>query len=120
MGAEKPLYRRHPLTEPTVAPEEYLRNVALEMDGDLSRLDVALLTRMLMEMEVSQQIGAERYQRIEGRRAYWNGYRERPWETRVEEIPLRIPKLRPGNCFPSFLEPRRRAGGALLAVTQTT
>ena len=60
MGVEKPQSRRQPLAEPIVVPEEYLRNVGLEVDGDLSRLDVALLPRMLMEMEVSQQIGAER------------------------------------------------------------
>jgi transposase-like protein len=83
------------------------------------REGIAVLTRLLMELEVSQQIGAERYQRSEKRQAYRNGYRERPWETRVAEIPLRIPKLRSGNFFPSFLEPRRRAERALLAVIQT-
>ena len=107
------------MTEPIVALEEYLRNVGLEVDGDFLRQGVALLTRMLMEMEVSQQIGAERYQRTEERQAYRNGYRERPWESRVGEIPLQIPKLRSGNYFPSFLEPRRRAERALLAVIQT-
>ena len=107
------------MTEPIVALEEYLRNVGLEVDGDFLRRGIALLTRMLMEMEVSQQIGAERYQRAEERQAYRNGYRERPWETRVGEIPLRIPKLRSGSYFPSFLEPRRRAERALLAVIQT-
>ncbi len=40
------------------------------------------------------------------------------WETRVGEIPLRIPKLRTGSYFPSLLEPRRRAEQALLAVVQ--
>ena len=107
------------MTEPIVALEEYLRNVGLEVDGDFLRRGIALLTRILMEMEVSQQIGAERYQRAEERQAYRNGYRERPWETRVGEIPLRIPKLRSGSYFPSFLEPRRRAERALLAVIQT-
>ena len=107
------------MTEPIVALEEYLRNVGLEVDGDFLRRGIALLTRILMEMEVSQQIGAERYQRAEERQAYRNGYRERPWETRVGEIPLRIPKLRSGSYFPRFLEPRRRAERALLAVIQT-
>jgi transposase-like protein len=40
------------------------------------------------------------------------------WETRVGEIPLRIPKLREGQYFPSLLEPRRQAEKALLAVVQ--
>jgi putative transposase len=37
----------------------------------------------------------------------------------VGEIPLRDPKLRRGYYFPSFLEPRRRAEKALVAVIQT-
>jgi putative transposase len=106
------------MTEPIVALQEYLRNVGMELDGDFLREGIAVLTRLLMELEVSQQIGAERYQRSEKRQAYRNGYRERPWETRVGEIPLRIPKLRSGHFFPSFLEPRRRAERALLAVVQ--
>ena len=53
------------------------------------------------------------------RQTYRNGFREGSWETRVGEIPLRIPKLRSGGYYPSFLEPRRRAERALLAVIQT-
>jgi putative transposase len=36
----------------------------------------------------------------------------------VGDIPLHIPKLRSGPYFPSFLEPRRRAERALLAVRE--
>jgi transposase-like protein len=72
-----------------------------------------------MEAEVSERIGAERYERSETRQVHRNGYRGRLWETRVGDIPLRIPKLRRGSYFPSFLEPRRRAEKALLAVIQT-
>jgi transposase-like protein len=36
----------------------------------------------------------------------------------VGEIDLAIPKLRQGSYFPSFLEPRRRAEQALVAVVQ--
>jgi putative transposase len=47
-----------------------------------------------------------------------NGYRSREWDTRVGSIELAIPKLRQGSYFPSFLEPRRRAEQALVAVVQ--
>ena len=47
-----------------------------------------------------------------------NGYRERLWETRAGAIDLKIPKLRRGSYFPSFLEPRRTAEKALVAVIQ--
>jgi hypothetical protein len=56
----------------------------------------------------AEQIRAGRYERSTERRTQRNGYRERLWETRVGEIPLRIPKLRTGSYFPSLLEPRRR------------
>ena len=46
------------------------------------------------------------------------GHRERVWETRVGESPLRIPKVWDGSYFPSLLEPRRRSEKALLAVVQ--
>ena len=47
-----------------------------------------------------------------------NGYRDRDWDTRAGRIALEIPKLRKGSYFPSFLEPRRTAEKALVAVIQ--
>jgi len=85
----------------------------------LLREGLTLLLQVLMEEEVSHQIGAGRYERSAERETYRNGFREGVWETRVGEIPLRIPKLRQGSYYPSFLEPRRRAERALLAVIQT-
>ena len=71
-----------------------------------------------MELEVSEEIGAERYQRTAERKTYRNGYRKRRWDTRVGTVQLKIPKLRKGSYFPSLLEPRRRAEQALLSVIQ--
>ena len=87
-------------------------------DGQLDALreGVRLLAQALMELEVSQEIGAERYQRTEERKTYRNGYRKRRWDTRVGTVQLKIPKLRKGSYFPSLLEPRRRAERALLSV----
>lgn len=106
------------MTEATVALLELLRNTGVDLDGDFLRDGIALLVQLLMEMEVSEQVRAERYQRSEDRQTHRNGYRDRSWETRVGEIPVRVPKLRRGSYFPSFLEPRRRAERALLAVIQ--
>jgi putative transposase len=69
-----------------------------------------------MEADVSAQIGAERYERTSERVTQRNGYRTRPWDTRVETLELAIPKLRTGSYFPNWLEPRRRAEQALVAV----
>jgi transposase-like protein len=86
--------------------------------ADVLREAVALVVREVMEAEVAAQVGADRYERSETRQAYRNGYRQRPWDTRVGTLELAIPKLRSGSFFPSFLEPRRRSEQALVAVVQ--
>ena len=100
----------------TVALLEYLHKSNLDIDTDFLRDSITLLTRLLMEVEVSKQIGAELGERTQERPTYRNGYRDRERQTRVGEVPLRIPRLREGTYFPSFLEPRRRAEKALLTV----
>ena len=106
------------MTDPTMALLEYLRKQEIGLDADFLREAVQMMMQMLIELEVSQQTGAERYERSPDRTTYRNGYRERMWETRVGEIPLCIPKLREGTYFPSLLEPRKRSEQALLAVIQ--
>ena len=76
-----------------------------------------LVARELMEAEISAEIGAELGEVApETRITHRNGYRPRPWETRVGEIELLIPRKRQGSYFPSFLEPRRRSEQAIVAV----
>ena len=106
------------MTEATIALKEYLYNHGMEKDADFLRQGLELLSQLLMEVEVEQQIGAKKHERSEERSNYRNGTRKRSWETRVGEIELAIPKLRKGNYYPSLLEPRRPAEKALLAVVQ--
>jgi len=92
--------------------------MALE-HADVLRESVAVMVREIMELEVAQLAGAEHGERAPDQRlAQRNGYRERRWDTRVGEIELAIPRLRTGSYLPSFLEPRRRAEQALIAVVQ--
>lgn len=84
--------------------------------GDFLRETVHWLLAELMEAEVSAQIGAERYERSGERTTQRNGYRRRPWDTRLGTLDLAIPKLRSGSYFPTWLEPRRRAEHALVSV----
>jgi putative transposase len=85
--------------------------------GDFVRDAVALVARELMEGEISAEVGAELGEVSETRVTHRNGYRPRPWETRVGEIELLIPRKRQGPAyFPSFLEPRRRSEQAIVAV----
>lgn len=103
----------------SIGLDEYLGKMGVETDADFLREAAVLVVGLLMEAEVSKQIGAERYERSEGRETHRNGYRPRNWETRVGDVALRIPKLRRGTYYPSFLEPRRRAERALMAVIQS-
>ena len=103
------------MTEVTIALKEYLYNIGMEKDADFLRQGVELLSQLLMEAEVEQQIGAKKHERSEKRSNYRNGSRKRRWETRVGEIELAIPKLRQGSYYPSLLEPRSPAEKAPLA-----
>jgi putative transposase len=87
-------------------------------DGDFVREMLAFAAERLMEAEVEARTGAAHGVREPGRLVHRNGYRERPWETRVGRIDLDIPKLRKGSYLPSFLDPRRTAEKALTAVIQ--
>jgi transposase-like protein len=100
-----------------MALTEVLRKAGVE-EADFLREGVRVLAQELMQMELAEHIGAERHERSAERTGYRNGYRERPWDTRVGTIELQVPRVRDGSFFPSLLEPRRRAEKALVAVVQ--
>ncbi len=87
-------------------------------DVDFLREALAVLMQAIMEAEVTEQVGADYGERTPERLTQRNGYRPRPWDTRVGTLGLRIPKIREGSYFPSLLEPRRRSERALLSVVQ--
>jgi putative transposase len=95
-----------------------LRKRGVEGDVDFLREALAVLVQAIMEAEVTEQVGADYGERAPERLTQRNGYRPRPWDTRVGTLGLRIPKLREGSYFPSLLEPRRRSERALLSVIQ--
>jgi putative transposase len=86
-------------------------------DGDLARQMLKDFAEALMSAQASMQCGAGYNERSEERENSRNGYRTRPWDTRVGSVELSVPKLRRGVYSPEFLlTPRRRAEKALMAV----
>ena len=92
--------------------------VEKQADGDLVRAMLAFAAERIMETEVEALTGAAKGERSPLRDVQRNGYRPRTWDTRAGQLSLNIPKLRKGSYFPSFLEPRRTAEKALVAVIQ--
>jgi putative transposase len=86
-------------------------------DFDLARSMLSAFAEALMSAQASMQCGAAYGERTEERENSRNGYRMRPWDTRVGSVELAVPKLRRGVYSPEFLlQPRRRAEKALMAV----
>jgi transposase-like protein len=101
-----------------IALQELLRKAELDSDVDFLREGVRVMAQQLMELEVAQHVGAEKYERAADRQGERNGYRDRTWDTRVGSIELRVPRVRDGGYYPALLEPRRRGERALVAVVQ--
>jgi transposase-like protein len=97
---------------------ELLRKAELDQNVDFLREGVRAMAQELMEIEVAQQLGAEKYERAADRSGERNGYRDRTWDTRVGSLELRVPRVRDGSYYPALLEPRRRGERALVAVVQ--
>jgi putative transposase len=95
-----------------------LRKAAMDGDGDFLREGMRVFSEAVMELEVTQHVGAERHARTPERTGQRNGYRDRRWDTRVGTIDLQVPRVRDGSYFPALLDPRRRAERALAAVVQ--
>ena len=83
---------------------------------DLIRESVRLVMQDLIEVDVAEQIGADRYERTDTRTTQRNGSRPKLISTQAGDVELAIPKLRQGSFFPVILERRRRIDQALYAV----
>jgi hypothetical protein len=69
---------------------ELSRKAELEEDVDFLRDGMRAMAQQLMELEVMQHLGANKYERRLMRTAERNGNRDRQWDTRVGNIELRV------------------------------
>jgi len=102
-------------------PREVLESLLDTLKGtddvDVLRETAHWLIQELIELDVSKEIGADRYQRSDQRRNYRNGSRQRTIDTRLGTMEICIPKLRRGSYYPEWLLERGRpAERALLGV----
>ena len=105
------------MVETTMDVSGWLRKQLEEASPDLLRAMVRDFAEALMGAEADALCGAGYGQRSPARVNRRNGYRERPWDTRVGSIELAVPKLRESAYFPDWLlQPRRRAEQALVSV----
>ena len=103
------------MTEERMALKALLEKTS---DADVLNEMIGFAANRLMALEADALCNAGRHERTADRLNYRNGYRDRMWETRAGTIELQIPKLRKGSYFPVFLEHRRTAEKALIAVIQ--
>lgn len=105
------------MTKKSMQPEDWIRKGFEEHGEDLLGEMVKVFAQVLMGAQADALCGAQYGTRAPERVNQRNGYRIRPWDTRVGTLQLAIPKLRQGSYFPEWLlEPRRRAERALFSV----
>ncbi len=99
---------------------EFLGKQLEAASPDLLREMVRTFAEAIMGAEADALCGASFGERSDERVNSRNGYRDRPWDTRVGSLELRVPKLRTGSYFPDWLLGRRtRAEQALISVVAT-
>jgi putative transposase len=82
-------------------------------DAGLAKLLEQVLNQVL-EAQVSEQLGAERYERSDERQGYRNGVRPRQLTTRVGRLTLRVPQVRDGQFSPELFARYQRSEQALV------
>ena len=104
---------------PTSQLRQRLREI--KQDGrqqDWLRELVEWLLQEFLEVEFIEHLGAEPYERTEGRAGYRNGYRERELTTRVGRLTLRVPRDREGRFSTELFERYQRSEKALVLALQ--
>ena len=97
---------------------ELLRKEAPDADLDFLREGLRVLIQAVMEAEVATKTGASFGERSSERITYRNGYRARPWDTRVGALALQVPKVAGGQLLPLAARTTPRSERALQAYVE--
>src|SRR5260221_14662407 len=87
--------------------------VKCRLDCVLAKLLEQVLNQVL-EAQVSEHLGAERYERTEERQGYRNGVRPRQLTKRGGKLTLRVPQVREGQFSPELFARYQRSEQALV------
>jgi transposase-like protein len=85
-------------------------------DVDFLRPLVRSVIQEFLEAEMTEAIGAEKGERVEGRMSYRSGYYLRSLITRVGKLELRVPQDRSGRFSTEIFERYQRSEKALVAA----
>jgi len=84
-----------------------------ESDDGLAKLVERVLNQVL-EAQVTEQLGAEPYERTDARQGYRNGHRVREMRTRVGTLELEVPRVRNGHFSTELFSRYQRSEQALV------
>jgi len=100
-----------------IEPQAFLADTIERNDPDMLRSMMQRFLNVLMSAEASALCNAGYNEVTDERVNSRNGYRVRPFDTRLGTMDLSIPKLRSGTYYPDWLlEVRRRSEQALRCV----
>jgi putative transposase len=92
--------------------KELLPGLLSSQDG-LSKL-VEVVLNQILEVQVSEALGADRHERSEDRTGYRNGHRARTLYTRVGPITLKVPQTREGSFSTDIFKRYQRSEQAFV------
>ena len=99
-------------------PREILEEL-MEEGAEAFRSVLEKLLNLAMELERSEFLGAEPYERTRERRDHANGFKDKTVATRVGRLKLKIPQVRNLSFYPKSLERGCRSEKALkLAIAE--
>ena len=85
---------------------------------DMLKELVQIAVQYTLQAQVERHLGAQPYERTEGRKGHRNGAKPRTMKTRVGQLEFQVPQVRQGGFRPTLFERYQRTEKALLITLQ--